>query len=835
MKYVGASGNGLCVSFNSGVSGQSATLQACDSIVEGFVYKDRLLRVTDSTKYGNTGSVCVQAGYCSSSCCFLKLATCIAGNPNQQFTRQKYDGSYAWTNVGKSLMIDVNNMANTIGNTVWLCPKELTDAKKFDIVGTSTSTSKTATPMLGVTCGPYKSKTNSCDKITMNCARSTSSCVVSRGDYRNNEGATLTVGCTGTIRFTRLDTESTYDCLKLQSQTDDGHGPDRQNKYKTVCGTGLLYSAPGHGTNKPWVVKKGTKIYWETDNGNTRSGWAFTLSCPPKKVAGACPWTLLFRSNQNTAFQNTWSGWYNSGHTVSMSSGTPSIPLAYGKLPAYDNTEISVLRWEMTNGWYMNAKMPRKQTLLSLVQSTGLSSLTVNEDTSDLDNPMRNGYKRLPSISRTTIFSNYLTIGEGDGVGGGSNLGDWCLFTPTMSHGLRNWEGSADANRACIGGETRTINGVSGVTAALRGCSCEISQCDTGAWIGPVAPPTGQGITISTGPGEISTPMESESSSSGAGVGIFVFFLFICCGAVSYHACCKPSDWHGLLGHQTNTVYPNAFNSNSSYPGQSSGRYEMMPNDTGQYRAPASSGNTWDAAINAVDLRPSHMIEEEARKAESADRARRDRSRTLPEQTRAEENSKAFLANQRAQEEQSKQNSMRMHIGAGPPAYSDPLDGPPMAPPPAYSAHMGTNISAPPGMGMPAGHMMSGGTMSPNMDHNMDSPLCKYRCIMEAILADGKVTDAERSVAEKKRRGLKITEQEHELLLAEFGWTVESYNDGETPGEHICVVCQTEKANHAIVPCGHRCLCGECQKQMISQPCPMCRQRVEKIIRIFDN
>merc|ERR1711964_454998 len=111
----------------------------------------------------------------------------------------------------------------------------------------------------------------------------------------------------------------------------------------------------------------------------------------------------------------------------------------------------------------------------------------------------------------------------------------------------------------------------------------------------------------------------------------------------------------------------------------------------------------------------------------------------------------------------------------------------------------------------------------------MGGPLCKYRCTMEAILADGKVTDAQRNVAEKKKTALGITDEQHELVLGEFGWSVDMFIDGQTPdGGHICVVCQTEPASHATIPCGHRCLCGECQRHMIKKPCPMCRQRVEK-------
>lgn len=275
---------------------------------------------------------------------------------------------------------------------------------------------------------------------------------------------------------------------------------------------------------------------------------------------------------------------------------------------------------------------------------------------------------------------------------------------------------------------------------------------------------------------------------------------------------------------------------NNGYPGSNpdNSTYRMMPVETGSYRAPEDdSANAWNS--NAFDNRPAHIIEEEDRKA----RAPSLRT-TRPEQQQAEERSKAFIASQpapawqgkKSDEEIQKESSMSMQCGMM--GAIGGANGMSMAPPP-YNASAG--ISPPPGMhslGMPAGQMVPGGPMGA-MEHNMDSPLCKYRCIMEAVLADGKVTEAERNVAEKKRRVLGITDEQHELLLAEFGWTVDMFILGETPDEHICVVCQTEKASHATIPCGHRCLCDECQRHMISKPCPMCRQTVEKIIRIFDN
>ena len=54
----------------------------------------------------------------------------------------------------------------------------------------------------------------------------------------------------------------------------------------------------------------------------------------------------------------------------------------------------------------------------------------------------------------------------------------------------------------------------------------------------------------------------------------------------------------------------------------------------------------------------------------------------------------------------------------------------------------------------------------------------------------------------------------------------------------LCVVCDDAPADYALLMCGHRCLCVDCVKHF--QPgggreCPMCRQPIERTMRIYDN
>lgn len=48
-----------------------------------------------------------------------------------------------------------------------------------------------------------------------------------------------------------------------------------------------------------------------------------------------------------------------------------------------------------------------------------------------------------------------------------------------------------------------------------------------------------------------------------------------------------------------------------------------------------------------------------------------------------------------------------------------------------------------------------------------------------------------------------------------------------------CVVCMDHVATHACVPCGHRCVCGECGPRLRSE-CPLCRTHVQLFMRVYD-
>ena len=54
--------------------------------------------------------------------------------------------------------------------------------------------------------------------------------------------------------------------------------------------------------------------------------------------------------------------------------------------------------------------------------------------------------------------------------------------------------------------------------------------------------------------------------------------------------------------------------------------------------------------------------------------------------------------------------------------------------------------------------------------------------------------------------------------------------------DNLCVVCLAEDRTHAVIPCGHRCLCTQCALTIGSgsTTCPLCQSRFDSVVQIFD-
>jgi hypothetical protein len=58
----------------------------------------------------------------------------------------------------------------------------------------------------------------------------------------------------------------------------------------------------------------------------------------------------------------------------------------------------------------------------------------------------------------------------------------------------------------------------------------------------------------------------------------------------------------------------------------------------------------------------------------------------------------------------------------------------------------------------------------------------------------------------------------------------------EQRGEHTCVVCIDAATDHAVIPCGHVCLCSTCGPRLARTRharCPICREPVQSLQKIL--
>ncbi|XP_024514852.1 E3 ubiquitin-protein ligase SP1 [Selaginella moellendorffii] len=79
--------------------------------------------------------------------------------------------------------------------------------------------------------------------------------------------------------------------------------------------------------------------------------------------------------------------------------------------------------------------------------------------------------------------------------------------------------------------------------------------------------------------------------------------------------------------------------------------------------------------------------------------------------------------------------------------------------------------------------------------------------------------------AAARRRERKEHEEVGEFAKVETA----TKRDGRLPD--LCVICLEQEYNAVFVPCGHMCCCISCSAQL--QNCPLCRRRIEQIVKTY--
>ena len=57
----------------------------------------------------------------------------------------------------------------------------------------------------------------------------------------------------------------------------------------------------------------------------------------------------------------------------------------------------------------------------------------------------------------------------------------------------------------------------------------------------------------------------------------------------------------------------------------------------------------------------------------------------------------------------------------------------------------------------------------------------------------------------------------------------------DAKNQAVCVVCIDQEKTHTFLPCGHRCACADCARQVLSRTrrCPLCRSPSTGAIQIY--
>mmetsp|Transcript_473 Transcript_473/g.996 ORF Transcript_473/g.996 Transcript_473/m.996 type:complete len:126 (-) Transcript_473:477-854(-) len=106
------------------------------------------------------------------------------------------------------------------------------------------------------------------------------------------------------------------------------------------------------------------------------------------------------------------------------------------------------------------------------------------------------------------------------------------------------------------------------------------------------------------------------------------------------------------------------------------------------------------------------------------------------------------------------------------------------------------------------------------------------------VKATNEVKSLKANKKQLQRFNLKAQDQVHrsKVQLLEAQSRIQEL-EGLLGNGGTCVVCQCEKANVAIIPCGHICLCTSCHPTYLRRlaTCPVCSQSHSGAIKVYQS
>ena len=100
-------------------------------------------------------------------------------------------------------------------------------------------------------------------------------------------------------------------------------------------------------------------------------------------------------------------------------------------------------------------------------------------------------------------------------------------------------------------------------------------------------------------------------------------------------------------------------------------------------------------------------------------------------------------------------------------------------------------------------------------------------CKRETISLDLQIMNLKRDLAAKSR------ECDRFIALLHDRSTKTSAQSTTKSAVQDCVVCLGRPAELAMIPCGHLCLCRSCMHQTAPKQCPICRDDVRMVCKIY--
>jgi hypothetical protein len=100
----------------------------------------------------------------------------------------------------------------------------------------------------------------------------------------------------------------------------------------------------------------------------------------------------------------------------------------------------------------------------------------------------------------------------------------------------------------------------------------------------------------------------------------------------------------------------------------------------------------------------------------------------------------------------------------------------------------------------------------------------KNRSILNDVKKLGSL--AKRKTRQKKVNNEVVHPQKEKL-------DIESVHSEDHDTELLCVVCQENQRDTVLLPCRHLCTCGKCASVRLLAACPLCREEIDAVLKVY--